>query len=268
MASPFPGMDPYLENPALWAGVHDGLIYTLSVELNACLPEGYYSRRQARLYVARDERDIVPDVAAFHQQEFGSYSSGRTKVLAPHRENSLPITLKLEKEEISEAFIEIRHKESLDKVITVIEVLSPSNKARGSAGYREYRKKQKEIMASSINLIEIDLLRYGSHVVAPPQESIVNRYGTWDYLISLSRWQDRTEFQLWLLTARQQLPEILVPLLPEDEDVSIDLQAAFNRFYEEDRYDISVSYEGDPYFPLLNDDADWAKQLLQEKDFQ
>ena len=38
MPSPFPGMDPYLEHPALWPGVHQGLITFMWSALNAMLP--------------------------------------------------------------------------------------------------------------------------------------------------------------------------------------------------------------------------------------
>ena len=41
MPSPFPGMDPYLEHPARWTGVHDGLIGAARAQLNAVLPAGY-----------------------------------------------------------------------------------------------------------------------------------------------------------------------------------------------------------------------------------
>jgi hypothetical protein len=30
MASPFPGMDPYLENPELWSAIHSRLIVAMA----------------------------------------------------------------------------------------------------------------------------------------------------------------------------------------------------------------------------------------------
>ena len=41
MPSPFPGMDPYLEAPARWRGVHVSLIATLRGTLNRQLPPDY-----------------------------------------------------------------------------------------------------------------------------------------------------------------------------------------------------------------------------------
>ena len=44
MPSPFPGMDPYLEDPAHWRGVHAVLIVGCYEALNATLPEGFVAR--------------------------------------------------------------------------------------------------------------------------------------------------------------------------------------------------------------------------------
>ncbi|HZZ79271.1 MAG TPA: DUF4058 family protein [Gemmataceae bacterium] len=41
MPSPFPGMDPFLEEPAIWPTIHPGLISFLWMELNHHLPAGY-----------------------------------------------------------------------------------------------------------------------------------------------------------------------------------------------------------------------------------
>jgi hypothetical protein len=119
-----------------------------------------------------------------------------------------------------------------------------------------------------MNLIEIDLLRRGSHTVAPMQESILREFGPWDYLISLSSARDRSDYVLWLLSIRQKLPIIEVPLLNQDEPVYLDLQAAFDRSYDADRYDRSVRYSEPPYFPLTPDDAAWVDRLLIHKGFR
>jgi hypothetical protein len=44
MPSPFPGMDPHLENPAHWRGVHAALIVAIYEALNAALPDGFLAR--------------------------------------------------------------------------------------------------------------------------------------------------------------------------------------------------------------------------------
>ncbi len=62
MSSPFPGMDPYLEHPALWPGVHQRLITHIGDMLNLVLPPGYVADIGERLYVVQPERDIYSDI--------------------------------------------------------------------------------------------------------------------------------------------------------------------------------------------------------------
>ncbi len=63
MPSPFPGMDPYLENPALWPGLHQLLIAHILGALNSALPQKYVANINERVYVLQSARDIYPDVA-------------------------------------------------------------------------------------------------------------------------------------------------------------------------------------------------------------
>ncbi len=49
---PFPGMDPYLEHPALWQGIHNRLIADLDDELAPRLRPRYFIAVEERVYVA------------------------------------------------------------------------------------------------------------------------------------------------------------------------------------------------------------------------
>ena len=62
MPSPFPGMDPFLEHPAIFPGLHERLIAYLSESLQARLPEPYYAEIGERLWVETSDRSIGPDV--------------------------------------------------------------------------------------------------------------------------------------------------------------------------------------------------------------
>ena len=63
MTGPFPGMDPYLEHPAFWPGLHQLMIARALADLNHALPPHYVASMNERVYVARSDRDIDPDVA-------------------------------------------------------------------------------------------------------------------------------------------------------------------------------------------------------------
>jgi hypothetical protein len=63
MECPFPGMDPYIERPAIWADFHDSLITEIRRELQPLLRPKYVALAQDRLYVVASKRSIWPDVA-------------------------------------------------------------------------------------------------------------------------------------------------------------------------------------------------------------
>ena len=43
MPSPFPGMDPYLEDPPIWPGFHHSLAEDIKAQLNGLIGPKYYA---------------------------------------------------------------------------------------------------------------------------------------------------------------------------------------------------------------------------------
>src|SRR5690606_5129853 len=119
--------------------------------------------------------------------------------------------------------VEILPAREPDRVVAVIELLNPSNKAAGSAGRASYLARQAEVLGSAAHLIEIDLLRGGEHTVAVSRHQL-SRRGLYDYLVCLGRGPNRYRFEVWARTIRDRLPRIAVPLLGEDLDLVLDLQ--------------------------------------------
>jgi hypothetical protein len=263
MPSPFPGMDPYLENPAHWREVHHHLITGLKVSLKNRLPPPYYARIDERLYVVQPNRSILPDVSILRRQK-----SKRAK-----RRESSTGTLALEcdpaweisvlPEEFHEAFVEIRSKAEPERVVTHIEVLSPTNKQLGLEGRESYCQKQREIQGSPTHLVEIDLLRFGEHTVAPPVDELRSR-GAYHYLVSVSRGEAHTDYDVWARTLRERLPRFRVPLTGNDPDVVVDLQAILDRAYEDGDYERMTDYRVPPAVALSPADAKWAAALLRQ----
>src|SRR5215212_8051127 len=65
MPSPFPGMDPYLEERQLWPDVHLSLITATRDALSPQVAPHYYVRIEQRTYIARvDQKELLsrPDV--------------------------------------------------------------------------------------------------------------------------------------------------------------------------------------------------------------
>ncbi len=261
MPSPFPGMDPYLEEPGIWPDVHHELISGVRAVLSHELRPRYSVRVEQRVYVS-DENDIgrgfmVPDVRISlppHPTGTAYQPEGTCTV-----EVAEPVEgITLFEEEMHESYIEIV--DLVDRsVVTVIEVLSPTNKAPGAASRKSYEAKRQQVMNSPTHLVEIDLLRTGVpitvHPGLPPHE----------YLVHVSRANRRPRATLWPIRLSQKLPAVKVPLKRPDEEVALDLQAVFQATYDRAGYDLEIDYAKEPRPPLDPKWQDWAHRLLSEK---
>lgn len=260
MPSPFPGMDPYLEAPELWPNVHHGLISEIQAALNRALRPRYRSIVEERVYLS-DENDpgrrvIIPDVAVKVSAPSSRYESSY-----PPDESSLAVAkpvraTTLIEEEIREPRVVIIDS-SGGKVVTVIEVLSPTNKIVGSRGRTSYESKRAEVMRSPAHFVEIDLLRDGIPIYCgeqlPPH----------DYLVHVSRHAARPHGVVWPILLRQHLPTIDIPLLPKDPDAALDLGAILNSAYDRGGYDLLVDYQQPPRVVLSEPDARWAERWIK-----
>jgi hypothetical protein len=144
--------------------------------------------------------------------------------------------------------------------VTVLEVLSPSNKKPGDA-QEQYLRKQQELIQARVSLVEIDLLRKGSWVVAVPYEAIPQSVRT-PYRVVVRRGWRRLEAEYYPIFLAETLPIINVPLRATDDDVPLDLQALLEQCYTNGGYD-DIDYRRDPEPPLAPQAARWASQLLK-----
>ncbi len=197
MPSPFPGMDPYLEHPRFFHGFHNKLITYIEEQLQPLLPEAYYADSRQRVWLELTRRSVEPDVKVMREREAAhrSRSPGGVAVAEPvvrtDFEASQPVLITLEDVvggEHIETFLEIHSRRGgQDRLIAVIEVVSPSNKTPSHQGFEQYRQKQREVLAGQPHLIEIDLLRKGTHVTAVPRDVARAKAGPSDYHVSVHR---------------------------------------------------------------------------------
>jgi len=263
MPGPFPGMDPFLESSDWWRGAHHLLIAKTAEVLNAALPERYFARIDKTVYEEMERRHVYPDLSIVDQvreRKARTYGS-RTAVDDPP---DPPGILVVEPIEMQQGFIEIRTIDSDDRIITVIELLSHSNKSSGSVGRKKYKQKQEEMLAGDGNFLEIDLLRRGLHTVAAPEHELLER-GVWDYLVCLHRATNRYKFEYWMIGLRDRLPRVVVPLEGDDPDQTLDLQKVFDAAFEAGAFGRQLRYEREPVPPLSPADTAWADELLRSK---
>jgi hypothetical protein len=259
MKSPFPGMDPYLEQH--WGDIHSRLIIYGSDALQQLLPSGLVARAEERVYLEPEEsfsQSRYPDIRVIERRRPG--------VSAPEPEGGVvltePITIRRPGQEpVTESYIEIIDVRSGNHVVTVIEVLSPSNKTRGE-GQKLYLEKQQEILQSDTNLVEIDLLRAGERVLVVPPRQLSPVHRT-PYAVCVRRAAKPDDFEFYPIKLQERLPRFRIPLRPTDTDVALDLQPLIDQCYRNACYGDTINYRDAPDPPLEGDDAKWAEELFK-----
>lgn len=255
MAMPFPGMDPYLEHPVLWTGFHTRMIVAMANQLGPLIRPRYLASIEERVFIEGDDQQRIPDIWVQKIQE------GPGQTAAAIAASDTPLVVELKPLRIRERYIEILDRYQDLKVVTVIELISPSNKRTGP-GRQLYLEKRRETLAGKCHLVEIDLLRTGRHIVRIPKASVRAR-AAYDYLVCVSRYPGRRRFEVYPCRLRDRLPRIGVPLVAPDPDVRLDIQAALEQVYEEAGYMLRVRYD-EPCIPLLSPaDQKWARRQWQ-----
>lgn len=249
MPSPFPGMDPYLENPDLWRDFHHSMITYIRDQLQPKLRPKYLARTEERVFVAEADRYVYPDVAVLREPR-AIYDAGST--------TAEPLMVERQSDPIHEGIITILAADN-GQLVTAIEVLSPTNKMAGD-GRSQYLQKRREVLRSYANMVEIDLLKEGARVT----QEVRDKQGVRDYryVISVSRAQKRSLFEMYPLALRDRLPIFRIPLKGDDPDVLLDLQAVFAQAYENGAYDATIDYAQPPCAPLSDDERVYVGSVL------
>ena len=217
MPSPFPGMNPYLERPSVWRGIHTYLIGAMGRSLVPQLPAGYEVRPEEEMFIRE-----APAYAALPQAVISETSR----------------------------WLEITDSDG-GGLVTVIELLSPTNKPR----HREqYEQKRLRLLSAGVSLVEIDLLRAGRRMP-------LNGLPRCDYCLMVARPAERPRVGVWPLMLRDPLPILPIPLRPPDADVHLDLPALLNDVYDAGGYAPS-DYRHPPDPPLAEADRAWAEAMV------
>jgi hypothetical protein len=268
MPSPFPGMDPYLENPDIFPDLHDSLITYIRENLQANLPPPYYAAIGRRVWIEASRQSIEPDVHVLRAgaaRQVPSPTSGTTAVAS--RSAARPVIVKVLHDEFREPFLEIYAGSGDNKrLVTSIEVLSLANKTPDEQGRELFLRKQRELLASEVNLVEIDLLRKGYHSTAVPLEPALAACGPFDYHVSVHPFDDVETYYVYPMNLKEPLATIEVPLLPGDAAISLDLQVVFDRCYDAGPYAREVDYGESQIIPPLDaNQAAWATAMLEKR---
>ncbi|MDQ2997834.1 MAG: DUF4058 family protein [Chloroflexota bacterium] len=256
MTTPFPGMDPYLEHPALWEDVHTRLIVAIADSLGPQVRPHYRVAVERRTYLAvfaPEEYELVgkPDVliSGSQQRVTSSMPEITTRVMPRIGELVMP-------DEITERYLEVRDVVT-SEVVTVLELLSPTNKLTRE-GRSQYERKRLKVLGSATHLIEIDLLRAGE-----PFPMRIQSDGSRPlYRIVVSRSQDRPRAEVYLFDLPDPIPEIPIPLRANEADAVLPLNQVLHDMYDRAGYDQILNYHQPPVPALTDADAAWALTLI------
>jgi hypothetical protein len=252
-------MDPWLEDEEHFPSLHHSLNFLLMEALNVALPKGYVAKTAELVWVddqLRREpdvsvygRDRTPDFAGSGAALAGLIAVGEEKVSDPWKRPYLEIVSPKGK-----------------RLVTAVEILSPSNKRAGDNGRKAYQDKQEEFRLGGVNLVEIDLLRAGPHTTAVPLSRLKRAAGAaFDYHVSVTVAGERRSFHVAPIRLTDRLPAIGIPLDPDVTAVTADLQPLLDRAYNSGRYADAVRYDRPPDPPLTPEQQAWAEGVLRAK---
>lgn len=252
MASPFPGMDPYLERPAFWPDFHSTFINYWREAIADALPSNYEVRLGEHVYLVEQDPEArklaIPDLSN-SQDSGGDIDPCKGGGVATLEPVTIPLTIL---DGPRETYIEILHRPDR-RLVTTLELLSPTNKQE--PGRLAYLDKRGAVLYQAVHLIELDLLLAGRRLPlrsAPPAA---------DYYYLLSRGDFRPNCQVYYWNLRQSLPTLPVPLHAPDPDLFINLEAVFTTAYDKGRFRRSLAYHDPLPAPMQGEDRVWAAAL-------
>ncbi len=250
MPSPFPGMNPYFEQPAHWQDFHTEFLSTLRRQVARLIAPGYFVQLVEHIYI----HDLPPEPRRpIGRADLSVARPESTKAGPPGLAIlEAPAEVRLPAQDVEWLpFLEVRDRRGRE-LVAVIELLSPSNKRPGE-DREHYLAKRRELLRSEVHLVEIDLLRGW-----PPMPMEGRPDG--DYSVMVSRADRRPAAGFWPIRLHEPLPIIPIPLRAPDGDARIDLQDVLHRTYDGPGYEHFI-YSGTPEPPLSDEDKAWASQF-------
>lgn len=244
-------MDPYLEHPEIWPGVHLLLIAALAESLGPQLRPKYSVSVEVRMYETSGDQALlvgIPDVAIQRAKPQAEVVPTAVAVAPPLQPIQVKVPMPLT---VRQGYLEVREV-TTKEVVTAIELLSPINK-RSGRGRQTYESKRVQVLGSATHFVEIDLLR----AYEPMELFGVEEQS--DYRILVSRSEQRPTASLYAFSVQNAIPAFALPLRAGDPEPTVDLQKLLNEIYDRSSYDLKLDYSAEPVPPLSEADANWFR---------
>ena len=260
--NPFPGMNPYLERRHIWPDFHNDLIAQLRTALGPELPARYRIALQQRVEVETpsgtplDLAFMIPDALVTDEipNQVSPPAALGAVAVATSTVEEYAVRVRMPRE-VKVTWLRVETVPD-QRIVTIVEILSPINKAPGRERNR-YERKREVILGSGANLVEIDLLRRWEPMpleTSPPVS---------DYRILVCEGWQRPSALLYPWSVRQAIPPFLLPLLPEDKPLQVDLGPIIDRMHHTARYGQVARYHEPPPEPAFEGEVGaWVKERV------
>jgi hypothetical protein len=256
--NPFPGMNPFLERS--WRDIHTRLITYTADALQECLPDALLARAEERVFLetfpAGNGRTFSPDVIVVERPAWKEEESGTATAT---RAVAKPLRFTVRPSESTQRYLEILDATDGNRLVTMIEFLSESNKVPGK-GRDLYLRKRDDCQEASVNIVEIDFQRRGQ-ATTMGHLFLSEDNNPPPYHASVWRATDPEIVECHPMPLREILPLIAIPLRAEDDDATLDLQELIDLAYRRGNYQ-AVAYRHRPDPPFGKEDEAWMDSVL------
>lgn len=303
MTSPFPGMNPYLENPKLWSEFHDRLINVIADEIKGQIDPRYQVSVEKNL--SQNYNSVVistsasesfwplsfPDIDIVRQslRNFGRINYPFLSGSYPQPPLIYPLLRNLtQQESIGDFFIwnslcQIALPPVIMQAVTV-PMLEEKPKA-----YPRRLKVDTAVIVTVIELLspENKCVEERRNTYEENRQRVLNSWANFveidllrdcepmticddkiqsDYHILVSPGQSRPQAIRYCFRLQDKIPTFSVPLLRGDREPLLDLLACIQKIFSEYGFD-PINYQWNVIPPFNQADADWVNALLKNSGF-
>ena len=148
MKSPFPGVDPFLEDPTQWNSVHTRLLVAISDQLAGLFAPNFFIRIGERVHQTSladpYQQPIAPEFYVVKRPATNIQTMAVSSIAEP------TLIEPIYDLEIRDRYIEILDTQNRE-VVTTLELLSPFNKKSGTPETETFVRKRKAVMSSRVD---------------------------------------------------------------------------------------------------------------------